>query len=66
VALAELAAAALLGNAALAAALDAEKRPGKKQQLEAVVGSAFKHAMVLPFIEAAAAGTAKKVGETFA
>ena len=61
VALAELAAAALIGNPALASALEAEKRPAKKQQLEAVVNSAFKHAMVLPFIEAAAAGSAKKV-----
>lgn len=55
-ALAELAAAARPDNACLAAAIDAEKKLAKKQQLEKVVGGIFKAALVNPFVEAAVAG----------
>eukprot|EP00775_Hariotina_reticulata_P011788 gene11788-11933_t len=55
-ALAELASAARPANPCLAAALDAEKKLAKKQQLEKVVSGIFKAALVVPFVEAAMAG----------
>jgi hypothetical protein len=55
-ALAELAAAARSSNPCLAAALEAEKKPAKRQQLEKTAGSMFKAALITPFVEAAVAG----------
>lgn len=57
-ALAELATSARSGNSSscLAAALEAEKKPAKRQQLERVAGGMFKAALVAPFVEAAVAG----------
>jgi hypothetical protein len=55
-ALAELATAARSTNPCLTAALDAEKRPAKRQQLEKTAGGMFKAALVTPFVEAAVAG----------
>lgn len=60
-ALAELAACARHSNPSLAAALDAEKKPAKRQQLEKVAGSMFRAALVAPFVEAAVANN--KVGK---
>jgi hypothetical protein len=54
--LAELAAAAHSSNPCLAAALEAEKKPARRQQLEKVAGGMFKAALVTPFVEAAVAG----------
>jgi hypothetical protein len=54
--LAELAAAARSSNPCLVAALDAEKKPAKRQQLEKTAGGMFKAALVMPFVEAAVAG----------
>lgn len=55
-ALAELSAAASSSNPCLVAALDAEKKPAKRQQLEKTAGGMFKAALVMPFVEAAVAG----------
>lgn len=55
-ALADLAAAARSSNAALAAALEAEKKPAKKQQLEKTAGGLFNAALDQPFVEAAVQG----------
>jgi glycogen debranching enzyme len=57
VALADLAAAAQQSNLALAAALDAEKKPAKRQQLEKTASSMFQAAMVQPFVDAAVQGS---------
>jgi hypothetical protein len=54
--LAELAAAARSSNPCLAAALEAEKKPAKRQQLEKIASSMFKAALTTPFVEAAVAG----------
>jgi hypothetical protein len=61
-ALADLAAAARssASNPALAAAIEAEKRPAKRQQLEKTAAGMFRAALVEPFVDAAAAGN--KVG----
>jgi hypothetical protein len=57
VALADLAMAARSSNAALAAALEAEKKPAKRQQLEKTASSMFQAAMVQPFVDAAVQGS---------
>jgi hypothetical protein len=55
-ALAQLAACPKSPELGLAAALEQEKKPAKKQQLEKVAAGAFKAALVAPFVEAAMAG----------
>lgn len=62
-ALAELGACPRSPELGLTAALDAEKKPAKKQQLEKVAAGAFRAALVAPFVEAAVAG--KRVRRLF-
>jgi hypothetical protein len=57
VALADLTAAAQQGNPALAAAVEAEKKPAKRQQLEKTAAGMFQAAMVQPFVDAAVQGS---------
>lgn len=57
VALADLAASARRSNPALAAAIDAEKKPAKRQQLEKLAKGMFKAALVQPFVDAAVQGS---------
>jgi hypothetical protein len=52
-----LALASQQSNAALAAALEAEKKPAKRQQLEKTASSMFQVAMVQPFVDAAVQGS---------
>lgn len=61
-ALAELAAAPASPELGLAAALEAEKRPAKKQQLERVPGGAFRVALAAPLVEAAVARKRVRAG----
>lgn len=63
VALADLAAAAKPSNPALAAAVDAEKKPAKRQQLEKLAGGMLKAALVQPFVDAAVAGNKVSRGQ---
>lgn len=49
--------AAQQSNPALAAALEAEKKPAKRQQLEKTASSMFQAAMVQPFVDAAVQGS---------
>lgn len=55
-ALAELAACPISPDLGLSAALDQEKRPAKKQQLERVAAGAFHAALVAPFVDGAVHG----------